>query len=124
MNLTQAIKSVFKKYAAFSGRASRSEFWYWQLFCLVFSIVSSVLDALVFHASSPGSFQPISTIFMLIIFLPSLAVSVRRLHDVDRSGWWLLISLTFIGFFFPLLYWDVKKGTEGDNRFGSNPLLG
>ena len=56
------------------------------------------------------------------MFIPTLAVQVRRLHDVDRSGWWVLMYFTIIGYFFPLIYWLCKRGTEGANRFGPDPL--
>ena len=126
MNFIQSIKTVLKKYATFAGRASRSEFWYWSLFCFLASFLLSFLDVLVFHVNvnDPNAFYPTSTLFGLLVFLPSLAVTVRRLHDVDRKGWWLLISVTVVGLFFPLLYWYCKQGSEGSNRFGSNTLGG
>jgi uncharacterized membrane protein YhaH (DUF805 family) len=119
MNFPQAIASGFKKYAVFSGRASRSEYWYWMLFYAVGNIATSILDAIVFRSSDPQAF---SAIFGLAIFLPSVAVEVRRLHDVDRSGWWLLIYLTIIGMIYPLLVWKCRKGTVGPNRFGEDPF--
>jgi uncharacterized membrane protein YhaH (DUF805 family) len=67
-------------------------------------------------------YAPLSTIFSLAIFIPFISVSVRRLHDVNRSGWWLLIELTIIGLLFPILYWFCKKGDEGENRFGPKPI--
>jgi len=66
--------------------------------------------------------SPLSTIFFLAIIIPAISVSVRRLHDINRSGWWLLLELTIIGILFPLLYWCCKKGDEGANRFGSKPM--
>lgn len=120
MNYVDSVKSGFKKYATFSGRASRSEFWYWYLFCLVFATVTLMLDSLVFHVSTTDqtAIHPIYTIFMLITMIPSFAVWVRRLHDVNRSGWWLLICFTVIGIFFPLFVWNCRKGTQSGNRFG------
>ena len=119
MNFPQAVATCFKKYAVFSGRASRSEYWYWMLFYALGSIATGILDAVVFHTTDK---QVFSTIFGLIIFFPWLGVEIRRLHDVDRSGWWLLINLTIIGAIYPLLVWRCRKGTAGPNRFGDDPF--
>jgi uncharacterized membrane protein YhaH (DUF805 family) len=115
MNFPQAIASGFRNYVNFSGRASRSEFWYWELFLFLGSIALQIVDSFIGVAVSNG-------IFSLAILLPTLALEIRRLHDVDRTGWWWFISLTVIGYFIPLLYWKCKKGTGGPNRFGEDPL--
>ena len=124
MNFLEAATSCFKKYATFEGRASRSEYWFWFLFQFAVSVILEILDVGVLHVDihDPHAFYPLSMIFGLAILLPSLAVAVRRLHDVDRSGWWLLIVFTIIGIFYPLLVWNCTKGTEGNNRFGSDQL--
>jgi uncharacterized membrane protein YhaH (DUF805 family) len=119
MNFPQAVTSCFRKYAVFSGRASRSEYWYWILFYALCQLAANILDAVFLQ--SPSS-QLFSRLFGLIVFLPLLAVEVRRLHDVDRSGWWLLISLTIVGIIYPLLVWKCRKGTVGPNRFGDDSL--
>lgn len=118
MNFSQTLVSCFKNYANPHGRASRAEFWYWQLFGLIVILAGELLDLLVF--SSSGS-QTITSVLSLFFFIPNYAVQIRRLHDVDRNGWWLLIGLTIIGFFYPLLYWACMKGTTGPNRFGEDP---
>jgi uncharacterized membrane protein YhaH (DUF805 family) len=104
----------------FSGRASRSEFWYWTLFAFLVAVVSGIIDSALFPSMITS---PISAITALLLFLPGLAMSVRRLHDLDRTGWWMLIALTFIGLIV-LLVWDCIKGTDGPNRFGPDPLAG
>jgi len=119
MNFAEAIVSGFRNYVNFSGRAPRSEFWYWSLFVVLVSIATNIIDGALLH----NDLAPISTLWGLATFLPGLAVSVRRLHDIDRSGWWLLILFTIIGIFV-LLYWDCVKGTAGPNRFGPDPLGG
>lgn len=119
MNFPQAIASCFRKYVVFSGRASRSEYWYWILFYFLGEISTGILDGALFRTQ--GS-QVFSSIFSLIIFLPLLAVEVRRLHDVNRSGWWILIGFTIVGLIYPLLVWKCTKGTTGPNRFGDDPL--
>ena len=118
MNFPRAVATCIRKYVVFSGRASRSEYWYWILFSALGTIATSILDAVVFQAKDNQLFQ---SIFSLFIFLPSLAVEIRRLHDVDRSGWWVLISFTIIGVIFPLLVWKCRQGTAGPNRFGDDP---
>jgi uncharacterized membrane protein YhaH (DUF805 family) len=122
MNFWQAIASGFTQYVTFGGRASRSEFWYWFLFSLLGGLVTEMLDSAFFGTSIPSA-SPLNGIFNLILFLPSLAIEVRRLHDINRTGWWLLITFTILGIFL-LWYWACKKGTDGPNRFGPDPLSG
>jgi uncharacterized membrane protein YhaH (DUF805 family) len=125
MNFLQAFASGFKKYAVFSGRASRSEYWYWILFYALGQVVIGILIAGVVQTRNPtlgSSAVIVSNVFSLIMFLPSLAVEVRRLHDVNRSGWWLLMNLSMIGMIYPLLVWKCRKGTVGPNRFGDDQL--
>ena len=115
MGFFAAIQSGFRGYVDFGGRSSRSEVWWWVLFTIIANIVSLVLDA----GGGSGLF---ALIVSLGLFLPNLSVQVRRLHDLDRSGWWLLISLIPIVGAIILLIWFCSKGTDGDNRFGANPL--
>jgi uncharacterized membrane protein YhaH (DUF805 family) len=116
MNFVEAIKSGFSNYVTFSGRAVRSEYWFWVLFTVIGSIVAMIIDAAVL-GYSPGAASPIAGIFDLVTFLPSLAVGARRLHDTDRTAWWLLLGLTGIGAIL-LIVWFCFKGTPGPNRFG------
>ena len=102
MNFWQAIASGFSNYVAFSGRAIRSEYWYWVLFSILGGIATEILDTAMFPQVSGAS--PLNAVFNLITFLPSLAIAVRRLHDINRTGWWVLIALTVIGIFV-LIYW-------------------
>ncbi len=130
MGFIQAIESGFKNFFNFSGRASRSEFWYFVLFCFLASLVANVIDRVALPAYAlhigPGGriVMGIAGLGLsLIIFFPRLALTVRRLHDLNKSGWWLLIGITIIGLL-PLLYWYCTKGDAGDNRFGADPLAG
>ena len=120
MNFHDAIRSGIRNYVTFSGRASRSEFWYWALFALLVSIASSIIDHTIFPFASTG---PIEGLTSLVLFLPGLAVSIRRLHDIDRSGWWWLIAFTVIGIVL-LIVWACTRGTAGANRYGPDPLAG
>jgi uncharacterized membrane protein YhaH (DUF805 family) len=121
MNFIEAIGSGFRNYVNFSGRACRSEYWYWALFTLLLSLVAGIIDHVVFGSGFGGGISPLSAIVSIGTFLPSLAVGVRRLHDIDRTGWWLLIVLTVIGGIL-LIVWACFKGTSGANRFGPDPL--
>jgi len=124
MNMQSAVKSVLGKYATFSGRAVRSEFWWFVLAFVILSIVLSVVEGAVlapmlgFKAFSPDAGQPLSMIASLALLLPYLAVAIRRLHDIGRSGWWFLISFIPIIGFFVMLYWFVQPSAEGTNEFG------
>jgi uncharacterized membrane protein YhaH (DUF805 family) len=119
MSFTEAIKSGFQNYVGFSGRAARSEFWYWVLFAILVSIVTNLIDL----AISPGAqYEPLTALAGLALFLPGLAVSIRRLHDRDKSGWfYLLIFIPLVGAII-LLVWFCQRGTVGSNRFGPDPL--
>jgi uncharacterized membrane protein YhaH (DUF805 family) len=120
MNFTQAISSGFQNYLNFTGRAARSEYWFWTLFTVLLSIVASLIDLALFRSID---FSPLSTIVSLGTLLPSLAVGARRLHDLDRTAWWLLLIITVIGAIV-LLVWFCMRGTAGPNRFGPDPLAG
>ena len=130
MDMMQSISTVFSKYITFAGRAQRSEFWWFVLFIFIGNVVVGAFDSVIFGTSSfmiggmdfrygAGS---LGTIFGLITFLPLWAVEVRRLHDIGKSGWWLLLYLIPIIGFIILLVWLIRKGTEGDNQYGADPL--
>jgi uncharacterized membrane protein YhaH (DUF805 family) len=114
MQFGEAIKSGFNNYVTFSGRAARSEFWYWTLFSFLVNVAAAIID-------SGLGLGFIGTLISLALLLPGIAVSARRLHDLDRTGWWLLIAFTGIGIIL-LIIWDCIKGTVGPNRFGPDPL--
>jgi uncharacterized membrane protein YhaH (DUF805 family) len=148
MNFIDAIRTCFSNYVGFSGRASRSEFWFFFLFQLLMGIAAAVLD----RALVAGGQKLFTALVSLAFFLPGLAVTVRRLHDVDHRGWWLLLPLPFIvfgaviipvatlnaipvfifigavlavaglGLAILLFVWYCTRGTAGPNRFGPNPL--
>jgi uncharacterized membrane protein YhaH (DUF805 family) len=124
MTFFQAIKSGFINYVGFSTRAARSEYWYWVLFAALLYQAASTIDRIAFLDNALVQQWGIGPFYVLIflgLLLPGIAVSVRRLHDLDRTGWWLLLWFTIIGGFV-LLYWFCLKGTAGTNRFGPDPL--
>lgn len=120
MEFGTAVKTCFSKYATFSGRACRSEYWYFALFMVICELVAGVLDV-SFYAETNTS-APFAAIFIIVTFLPGLGVIVRRLHDVDRSGWWYFIAFVPLIGFVVLLIWFCKQGTRGPNRYGHDPL--
>ena len=118
MNFFDSIKSCFVRYTDFSGRSIRSEYWNYTVFIVVLSTVTDYLDANIQGVSFLESdlIGTLSILLIIITFIPSLSVSVRRLHDVNKSGWWLLLIFTVIGII-PLIYWACKKSDEKENRF-------
>ena len=138
------VDTLKNRYAQFKGRASRSEFWYFVLFNLVVSIVFAILDNILgtsysyevatntmatatTEAASVSVTQTIGylqSFYGLAVIIPSLAVSVRRLHDLGKSGWWILLAViplvNLIGFFV-LLYFYVQDSQPGENEYGPNP---
>ena len=120
MNIFEATTICFKKYTNFSDRASRPEYWLFTLAITLIGLIISIIDPMISGVSwweYEDSFTSLGTIFTIATFIPSIAVSARRLHDIDRSGWWLLIMLTIIGLI-PLIYWLCKRSDQGENRFG------
>ncbi len=104
----------WKKYVTFSGRARRKEYWMFVLFNILASIAVGVVDGIL------GTVM-LGSLYSLAVLLPGLAVCVRRLHDTDRSGWWILISLIPIVGIIVLLVFMCLDSTPGENRFGPNP---
>jgi uncharacterized membrane protein YhaH (DUF805 family) len=111
---------VLKKYAVFNGRARRKEYWMFFLFNIIIEVVLGLVEG--FAGIAPESGQSVlGTLYMLAVLLPSLAVVVRRLHDTDRSGWWLLIALVPIIGAIVLLVFMVQDSQPGENQYGPNP---
>ena len=140
MGFGEAVRTCFAKYVDFTGRAPRSEFWWFFLFATVGSLITSMLDTMV-------GFSLLNAVFPLALLLPNLAVTARRLHDRDMSGWWMLApygAMALAGIMagigagilavasgigaavlvILLLVWLIQKGTDGPNRFGADPLDG
>ena len=146
MNFQNAIKTcIKKKYANFSGRASKSEYWWFFLFCILAGVGSQLLDVVVLGQSIWVNYGPINIIVNLILIIPILSAGARRLHDTNKSGWWQLLSLiglaiTYyqkdmltkglitssyfilsflaLGIYILLIVWLASKGEKKKNRFG------
>jgi len=119
MTFTEAVKTcLVEKYATFSGRAPRSEYWYLTLFGYFLSLLIFFIG---YTFNSPELMMGISLVVCLIFFVPGLAVSIRRLHDTGRSGWWLLLAfIPYIGSIALLIIFCI--GSDDDNKYGPNPL--
>lgn len=124
MDFMTAVRTCLSKYVDFSGRARRSEYWYFALFSFLVSAVTTFLDvALGTDYEGPTSGGLVNTVASLALFLPSLAVGVRRLHDTDRSGWWILIGIIPIIGWILLIVWFCTD-SKPDNAYGPNPKTG
>ena len=119
MDFQTAVRTCFQKYATISGRARRSEYWWFVLFLFAGNVVLGLVDQIVF-----GSAQVRSAIFGLTTLVPSICAAARRLHDTGRSAWWLLLIIIPLIGFLVLLWWFVQKGTDGSNEYGPDPLAG
>ena len=145
MTFIEAVKTCFRKFITFSGRAPRSEFWYFSLFIILIGIPEGFIIDVI-----PEDFWHVrlflSLTITVVLFFPQMAVTVRRLHDINRSGWWIFlpsagvipagafaaydldVMFMILSFgaavlsFVVLFYWMAKKGDAASNRFGNNPL--
>ena len=112
---------VLKNYVGFSGRARRKEYWMFTLVHLLVLIGLVIVDGVSGTLDAVTGLGLLSGIYSLAVLIPSLAVSVRRLHDRDKSGWWLLLALIPLIGAIVILVWTVMEGESGDNRFGPDP---
>jgi uncharacterized membrane protein YhaH (DUF805 family) len=119
MGFGEAISSGFRNYANFSGRTPRSGYWFWTLFVVLVSLVAKIVD---FGLTGDPRGGLVAGIVSLILIIPGIAISVRRLHDRDKSGWFFLLCLIPIVGWIILLVWYCQRGTTGTNRFGPDPL--
>jgi uncharacterized membrane protein YhaH (DUF805 family) len=114
---------VLKKYAEFNGRARRKEYWMFFLISTVISIILAVIDSFTGTISEEAGLGLFSGIYALAVLIPGLSVTVRRLHDTDRSGWWILIGLIPVIGGIALLIFMVLDSTPGGNQYGPNPKV-
>ena len=110
---------VLKNYAQFNGRSRRSEYWYFVLFNLLVAVVLGFADGILRKVLGFGM---LGMLYGLVVLVPGLAVTIRRLHDTDRSAWWLLLALVpIVGLV--LIWFMAQDGDAGTNRYGQNPKL-
>ena len=112
---------VLKQYADFSGRARRKEYWMFVLFNMIFAIVAAILDNVLGIAMEGTGYGTLYGIYALAVLIPGLAVAVRRLHDVGKSGWMILIALIPLVGAIWLLVLLVTDSNPGKNQYGQNP---
>jgi uncharacterized membrane protein YhaH (DUF805 family) len=112
---------VLTKYAVFNGRSQRKEYWYFILFNIIVSIILAVIDNVTGFFSYEAGIGLLGGIYSLGVLIPSIAVSVRRLHDTDRSGWWLLIVFIPLIGTIVLIIFMVQDSKPGENEYGPNP---
>jgi uncharacterized membrane protein YhaH (DUF805 family) len=117
-------KRPLQKYMDFSGRAPRAEYWWFVLFVIIGEVIAMIVDSIIGTGQMFGPYGLVLCLFLLAVIVPSLAVGVRRLHDTDRPGWWLLIGLIPIIGAIVLLVFFVTEGTKGDNQYGPDPYAG
>lgn len=116
MGFADAVRACLSRYVTFRGRARRSEFWWFALFVSAGGLVLNLVDFVLFDG-----FAILSPLFSLAMLLPNLAVGVRRLHDIGRTGWWMLIALVpLIGTLVLIFFW-VQDSEAGANRHGPSP---
>lgn len=112
---------ALKKYATFSGRAQRAEYWYYTLFYILIYIGLTIIDSVTGTFDAESGVGLLGSLMGLALLLPTLAVTVRRLHDTGRSGWWLLIGLIPLVGLIVMLVFTVQDSKPGDNEYGPNP---
>lgn len=112
---------AMKKYADFAGRSRRSEYWYFVLFYFLIYIGLAIVDGISGAYNARAGIGMLGGLFAIAMLIPSLSVSVRRLHDTDRSGWWVLINIIPLIGAIIFLVFAVQDSTPGDNQYGANP---
>ena len=134
MGFKTAVETCFHKYADFNGRASLSEYWWWYLFTIIIGFFMNFAEILVAALYSSSAYEDPSAelqilgfsflivLIQLGLMLPGISVCARRLHDVGKSGWWMLLPLTIIGII-PFFVWTVSMGNEEANEYGPAPVL-
>ena len=123
VSFTTAVKLGFERYFNFHGRSTRAEYWWWFLFCMLADVILSVVDIITGTYIAGAQSGLFSGLFGLFLIIPSLALGSRRLHDINRTGWW---QLMWLGIFLivpaiVLIVWAIKQGDEGPNKYGPHP---
>ncbi|MGE3691794.1 MAG: DUF805 domain-containing protein [Novosphingobium sp.] len=113
-----------KRYADFNGRSRRKEYWFFVLGVFIAAVVLGIIEGVLGLTGMVGPYGPLTALLLLGVFIPAIACQVRRFHDQDKSGWFVLLSfIPFIGGLIVLVFMFLE-GTKGDNRFGPDPKAG
>jgi uncharacterized membrane protein YhaH (DUF805 family) len=121
VSLGQAVSRGFRKYATFSGRATRAESWWWVVFTVLVGAALAIVDTTTGTMGMFGDSGLLGSLFELATLLPSFALGARRLHDINRTGWWLLLILVLVIGWIVLIVWAIKRGDSGPNKYGPDP---
>jgi uncharacterized membrane protein YhaH (DUF805 family) len=117
-----AVKLGFQRYVDFSDRSTRAEYWWWGLFTVVASFALFIADTLTGNSSTlSGLGGLLDMLFTLATIIPSLALGARRLHDINRTGWWLLLLFVPVIGWIVLIVWAIERGDKGTNKYGPDP---
>ena len=116
-----AIRLGFQRYTDFTGRSTRAEYWWWSLFTFIVSLILIPLDAATGTFDETASMGLFGALFTVVTTIPSISVGVRRLHDINKSGWWILLWLVFVLGWIIVIKWAVEKGDKSVNKYGANP---
>ena len=117
----EAVSRGFRNYATFSGRATRAESWWWVLFTVLAGLALAAVDTVTGTMGMFGDSGLLGFFFELGTLVPSLALGARRLHDINRSGWWLLLLFVLVIGWIVLILWAIKRGDKGPNKYGPDP---
>ena len=112
---TAAIERAFRNYFGFSGRSTRAEYWWWVLFVSVAPTILGVVGAII------GVGGILNGLFSLVTLVPGFALGARRLHDINKSGWWLLLMFAILIGWIILIVWAIKQGDRETNKYGPDP---
>lgn len=121
VSFSQAVRMAFDSYCRFQGRSSRSEYWWWVLFVAILSFCIGIIEGIL--GFSMTAVQTTSGILSLVLLLPGLGLSVRRLHDINKSGWWILLGLIPVVGAIILIIWFAQNSQMQDNQYGPVPNL-
>ena len=113
--------TVLRRWRDFAGRSTRREYWMYTLVLIIISFVLGILDSIILGEAALSQLLTFGNVFSLATVVPSISVSIRRLHDIDKSGWWLFLAFTVIGILV-LIYWACVSSDEDENRYGSPEL--
>ena len=120
VSFISAVQTCFRKYFDFNGRATRAEFWWFYLFELLISAIALGFDAVIGTTGMMGLMGLLEFVVFLAILAPSLAVGARRLHDINKTGWWQFSAILIIPIIFLIIWW-VRRGNNGSNEYGPDP---
>ena len=120
VDFPRAVELGFQRYIDFRGRSSRAEYWWFTLFIVLVDVIVTAVDTVVL-GTDLRDIGLLSTVWQLATWIPSLAIGVRRLHDIDKSGWWILLWFVLVIGWIVLLVWAIERGDGGPNKYGPDP---